>query len=387
MTQEMFADWDSLNSLLMHAEPVFPPSLIHAKTSGAVFHTDYARRVMPHGKLFRAPLAAFESALCEAGFRLCARFHTDDGIRRLYCAPDGIPHGGASFVRADEGTRGGEVVALSSDFIGMEDLRATWEGVVQRFAVTPEAAPSGTPVYVLATSPRGGYELKSCGRETSALIEENYTPGVAKALASAARDLASAEPPGRLLLLDGPPGTGKTRAVRAVIGAFGGAVRVVIIPAHLVADLAGPDLLGTLLGANQPTVLVVEDADYALLDREERSGGDRQGATGALASILNLSDGILGAQIDLRLVATTNASVTHLDAAVLRPGRLLARIHLGALDPVQARAVVIRVLASDLAMGTVTEAAIFAATAVPMTLAEAYAAAAMVRAGALEAAA
>lgn len=375
MDNDVFSDFDATHSLLMDCEPTHHIVLAAAVRRERVFHSDYASAVVPAGKVFCAPLAAFHDELAKAGAAYVARYHYEDGVRRLYRFSDGV-----SFVRVHEVTRNGALCATTCELVAVGDeMHATWCELVRRHATSPAPASRVTQVHVLVRSPHGSYQLQRCGTEQSELVSENYAPAVARALRDAARDIAAAEPPGRLLLLDGPPGTGKTRAVRALVASLANAARVVIVPAHLVADLAGPDLLGTLLGASQPTVLVIEDADYALLDRDERSAGDKQGATGALASILNLSDGILGAQIDLRLIATTNAQVAHLDAAVLRPGRLLDRITFGAIDATQARAVVIRELARALACGEVTEAAIFDAASAPMTLAEAYGVASRLR--------
>ena len=52
----------------------------------------------------------------------------------------------------------------------------------------------------------------------------------------------------------------------------------------------------------------------------------------AIAAVLNLSDGILGALLDLRIVATTNAHKAALDAAVMRAGRLSAVAEVGKLS-------------------------------------------------------
>jgi SpoVK/Ycf46/Vps4 family AAA+-type ATPase len=97
----------------------------------------------------------------------------------------------------------------------------------------------------------------------------------------------------------------------------------VLIPANLISQLSGPDILPVLLehkscddeGEGKPIVLILEDADDALLDR-------KSGNLSALSNILNLGDGILGEMADLRLVATTNAKFINLDDAITRPGRL-----------------------------------------------------------------
>ena len=42
-----------------------------------------------------------------------------------------------------------------------------------------------------------------------------------------------------------------------------------------------------------------------------------------MSNLLNVADGFLGEHLKLHVVATTNAPVRELDAALLRPGRLM----------------------------------------------------------------
>lgn len=358
-----------LRDLLLDDEPFHPAPAAEADRVGVVLHHASAFREMPEGHGFSAPVEALHAAVLKHDAKYVARYDTEYGPRRLYQWRDG-----ASFVRFREdasGVRECNVIAVG------DAVYAEWREMVRAFAVKNVARP-GTSVHVLARK-GGEYGLRPCGAETATLIHTNYEPGVARALDDAARELVAKEPAGRLLLLEGPPGTGKTRAVRALIASLAGAARVVIVPPHLIADLGGPDLLGALLGHPTPTVLVIEDADYALLDRSVRHEGDQQGSAGALASVLNLSDGILGAQVDLRLVATTNARVERLDAAVLRPGRLMAQVYFGALGADQARAVVRRELSAECEAGTVRGRDLDDAAYVPMTLTECYAVALRLR--------
>lgn len=319
-----FGDFDTVNSLFHSTDAVLPAALEEAALAGGVFYGASSSDILPPGKTLNSDPALFHDAVEKLGYKLFADVQTESSRRRIYSL-----HGTHAYARLY--TRQGHM--QHADFYGPSEDFPAWRDAV--LALTEEVGfdeKTGTTVYLLVGKGLGRYSLTPCGEETAKLVDSNYNPDVASALHAAAKEIIAPEPSGRLLLLDGPPGTGKTRAVRALIASMEDKVRVVIVPAHLMADLAGPDLIGVLIGASHPTVLVIEDADYALLDREERSAGDKQGATGALASILNLSDGIIGAQIDLRVIATTNASVAHLDAAVLRPGRLLNRIAFGPLN-------------------------------------------------------
>src|SRR6202012_5820336 len=75
-----------------------------------------------------------------------------------------------------------------------------------------------------------------------------------------------------------------------------------------------------------------EDADEAIGKRDRANLSE-------ISALLNFSDGIFGAMMDLRIVCTTNADIEDLDEAVMRPGRLCRRIEVGKLDHVQAETV------------------------------------------------
>jgi ATP-dependent 26S proteasome regulatory subunit len=137
-------------------------------------------------------------------------------------------------------------------------------------------------------------------------------------------------------VLEGKTGTGKTHMVRALLGALAGAATVILVPEHLVANLAEPAIVPVLVNIAQrsggdPIVLVLEDCDDCLLSREHTTAQGDRANVATLSAVLNLADGILGAALNLRLVATTNARVEHMDSALLRPGRLIERIDVGPL--------------------------------------------------------
>lgn len=337
-----------------------------ALARGEVYHRLHHSNVLDEGHGLRATLNDLEAALAELPARLIACISNgDDESNRVYLCGD--KHSIVSVCHSGE-----SVHHCTAHLIG-DYLRDCWRDIVRRFQHKPRARKEhGSYLCVLARG-MNGYGLSHCGVERSRLLDSNYAPATLAAMQSAARQLAAKEPVGRLLLLEGAPGTGKTRAVRALVAGLCDRARVVIVPPHLIAGLAGPDLIGTLLGCDRPTVLVIEDADYALLDRENRSDADKQGATGALSAMLNLTDGILGAQIDLRVIATTNARIDHLDAAVLRPGRLLDRISFGHLDPAQAQACAAHELRAEIKRGSVDPGILHAQLLAPMTLAEVYA--------------
>lgn len=195
----------------------------------------------------------------------------------------------------------------------------------------PRDPPDGQ-AYVLSRNRVGEIEIKSIGLAGAQMEPLNYAPDVVASFERAVKDLKSETPRGRLILLEGIPGTGKTYLVRAFMNAVPDS-KFVIIPPHLVKELADPDLIVTFVkemdDSGGPMVIILEDADQCLSKRKSEN-------MSAISSILNLSDGIVGSLLDLRVLATTNTKSSEFDEALLRKGRMSAHIQVGSLDPRQA---------------------------------------------------
>lgn len=182
-------------------------------------------------------------------------------------------------------------------------------------------------VKMLATGHSGSYHLMDVGAVNSPLVRENYTQDIVEGFDFIKEELAREDPAGRLALLDGNPGTGKSFFIRGLITDCKGFF--VMIPSTLVGNLSGPDLLPCLLNsrfeADGPIVLILEDADASLVRREK-------GNFNQLSDLLNLGDGLLGELADIRILATTNAKSIEIDPAVLRPGRLAKHLEFRDLE-------------------------------------------------------
>jgi hypothetical protein len=130
-----------------------------------------------------------------------------------------------------------------------------------------------------------------------------------------------------VVLLHGIPGTGKTSYLRYLIGKM--KKQVLFIPPELAGRIADPELVH-LLADNPDSILVIEDAEHILMQRQAGNGSP-------VAGLLNISDGLLSDFLNVQLICTFNSALSTVDEALLRKGRLIARYEFGRLSIAKAQ--------------------------------------------------
>ena len=124
-----------------------------------------------------------------------------------------------------------------------------------------------------------------------------------------------------IVLLHGLPGTGKTTYLRYLVGKI--KKRVLFLSPSVAGNLMNPDFIELLIDYPN-TVLIIEDAENIIMDRRHNSGS-------AVSNLLNISDGLLADFLNVQLICTFNSSLTMVDSALMRKGRLIAKYEFGKL--------------------------------------------------------
>ena len=148
------------------------------------------------------------------------------------------------------------------------------------------------------------------------------------------RYLAASE---TVLILQGPPGSGKTRLVRAILGALSARKQdsaKIMYTAEKKAMESDELFVDFITGSHD--AFVIEDADHMLL---ARSDGNHD-----LHRFLAIADGVVRAQ-GRKIIFTTNLpNMRDIDEALLRPGRCYASVSTRPLDRTDAAKLLARIV-------------------------------------------
>jgi len=120
-----------------------------------------------------------------------------------------------------------------------------------------------------------------------------------------------------LFLLHSSPGNGKSFYIKYLSQILTERL-FIFVPTSMIDSIVSPSLISVLLN-NPNAVLILEDAEQAIMSREENPNG-----ASLVSNILNISDGIMGSILSVSLILTFNTERANIDKALLRKGRLQA---------------------------------------------------------------
>lgn len=141
-------------------------------------------------------------------------------------------------------------------------------------------------------------------------------------------------------LLHGPPGTGKTSLVTALASEL----RLNVCTLSLASPVVGDEKIHALLAGVPPrSLLLIEDVDAFFRQRETAHAQVRLSFSG----FLNALDGVATQEGNVLFMTTNHAE--QLDPALIRAGRIDARVELGLCDEDQLRRLFLKFHADDAA--------------------------------------
>jgi hypothetical protein len=264
------------------------------------------------------------------------------------------------------------VVAVSR--LSLEDARSAAELALGR--LVPASVPTADPgrVYISYWTDSAQGPVRYHRRVSAPAWEEvrdNYSVGAREGLEALMRTgPAALGAGGKLAVLHGPPGSGKTTAIRALAREWAPwcDTNYIVDPERLfgnasylmgllmdssggignpcpefdddddddddeIDDAVSPPPPPPPLGAGERwRLIVVEDADEFLsTDAKDRAGQ-------ALSRLLNVGDGLVGQGLRLVVLLTTNVPLALLNHAVTRPGRCIADVQVPHLTAAEATA-------------------------------------------------
>ena len=118
-------------------------------------------------------------------------------------------------------------------------------------------------------------------------------------------------------LLYGPPGSGKSSFIQALAGELDFGVAMINLSERGITD----DRLAHLI-TKLPTrtILLLEDADAAFMNRKKVDADGYRGATVTFSGLLNALDGVAAGEERIAFLTTNH--IDRLDEALIRPGRV-----------------------------------------------------------------
>lgn len=227
------------------------------------------------------------------------------------------------------------------------DLTDVELDAVKRFREREEkkkVADDRQQIFMLVDYGNGDFNFHSNKIPLSTFKVENYVEENVKWMSRLKEGLFSPTSTGRLTILQGPAGTGKTRFLRALMQELGEGTVSIVLPVSLAGELSQPRMLGQITAnddfENKNLLLIIEDGD-GLLEKRDR-------ASSVISDFLNIVDGLIGEIVNLHVIVTTNLQKKDFDPAITRPGRLHSILYFEALPYEQAAQVYRRETGEDL---------------------------------------
>ncbi len=179
--------------------------------------------------------------------------------------------------------------------------------------------PKGATYHIISKN-QYGLTLNQLNKSECTLPPEKISKSYPTINSEKIKDFFYQKDKGKLLLVHGEPGTGKTTYIRHMFTEYY-AGSVILLNAEMLKNLSTADFSAFAIENLRNTVVLIEDAETVLVAR----GENHEGRTSIVSDLLNITDGIMGDAMNIKFVATFNTHVNEIDPAFLRKGRLYHR--------------------------------------------------------------
>ena len=126
-----------------------------------------------------------------------------------------------------------------------------------------------------------------------------------------------------LMLFYGDPGTGKTSLIKHFINKYP-EKDFVFLDGSILVNAQQTSIMSYFL-ENQNTIFILEDCEKVLMSRDNSINP-------IMPILLNITDGIIGDVLGIKMICTFNTSLNNIDKALLRKGRLSLKYEFKALN-------------------------------------------------------
>lgn len=169
-------------------------------------------------------------------------------------------------------------------------------------------------IHLIVKARYGGFTLSDFNVKKVKLdVETNYGKEFSKKNDVIMNALKDSERTG-LVMLHGLPGTGKSTYIKYLTNKV--KKKFIFFPSNMAEELTLPSFIDFMIN-QKDSILVIEDAEKLIKSRDEF-------ASNAISNLLNVTDGILGDIMKIKIIATHNTKRDKIDEALLRKGRLIA---------------------------------------------------------------
>lgn len=169
--------------------------------------------------------------------------------------------------------------------------------------------------------PKGSLDYEGIKIKEKKLVNELY-PFLNKPLSEYYQDFWNSN--SNILLLIGPPGTGKTTFINGLIHSKDVYTAIAYDPAVISSDALYTSFFHKVVGTG---LLVLEDADIFIMDRDKNDSG----AKNILHKFLSVGDGLISTSARKIVFSTNLQSIKDIDPALVRKGRCFDILHFRAL--------------------------------------------------------